>query len=164
MFFVAIGTIVGCSLQVPVAPSYVDLHGQINQPITKSPLLMSCYANHMTQLSCTNWSVQAPQPTGGCEVDGKRSAVAMLTAVGIPHFSYVSEGFTPGLMVERVLLKSPRLLRSPSKSVPDPQQTRFFADTSQNNNAQPADTGELILLSFFLFFVQLMLRAYRKFN
>jgi len=122
---------------VPVTPSYVDLHGQINKPITKSPLLMSCYANHMTQLACSNWSVQAPQPatrsTG-------RSAVTVLTAVGIPHFSYVTEGFTPGLMVERVFPKSPRLLSSSSKTVQDPKQKRFFVDTSQNNNLQ-TDAG-----------------------
>ena len=137
---------------MPVAPSYVDLHGQINKPITKSPLLMSCYANHMTQLACSNWSVQAPQPASRCEADGGRAAIAMLTAVGIPHFSYVSEGFTPGLMVERVLPKSPRLLRSPSTAVPDPKQPKFFADTSQNNNTQ-ADTGEFILSLFLSLFV-----------
>jgi len=129
------------SVQVPVAPCYVDLHGQINKPITKSPLLMSCYANHMTQLACSNWSVRAPQPASRCAADRGRSAVAMLTAVGIPHFSYVSEGFTPGLMVERLLQKSPRLLRSPTRT--DPKQKRFFADTSQNNNLQ-TDGGELL--------------------
>jgi len=128
---------------VPVAPCYVDLHGQINKPITKSPLLMSCYANHMTQLACSNWSVRAPQPASRCAANGGKSAVTMLTAVGIPHFSYVSEGFTPGLMVERVIPKSPQLQHSSSKTVHDPKQKRFFADMSQNNNSQ-TDAGELI--------------------
>ena len=42
--------------------NYVDLHGQINQPITRSPLLMSCYISHMTQLNCTHWSSPPPLP------------------------------------------------------------------------------------------------------
>ena len=130
---------------MPVAPSYVDLHGQINQPITKSPLLMSCYANHMTQLACSNWSVRAPPPTS---TRSAGSAVTMLTAVGIPHFSYVSEGFTPGLMVERLFPKSPLLPRGLSKPVHDPKQKRFFADVPQNNNAQ-TDTGWLVYLFMF---------------
>jgi len=122
---------------VPVAPCYVDLHGQINQPITKSPLLMSCYANHMTQLACSNWSAQAPQPDAS-----RKTPVTMLTAVGIPHFSYISEGFTPSLMIERLVPKSPHL-RGPWRMVDDPKQKRFFADLPQNNSSK-TDAGELI--------------------
>ena len=130
-------------LQVPVAPSYVDLHGQINQPITKSPLLMSCYANHMTQLACSNWSVRAPQPASGhAAASDSRSAATVLTAVGIPYFSYVNEGFTPGLMVERIIPKSPSLLRDPSRTVRDSKQKKVADFMPQNNNAQ-TDTGEL---------------------
>jgi len=147
----------GCLwVQVPLAPSVVDLHGQINRPITKSPLLMSCYANHMTQLSCSNWSVRAPQPVTRCTAASRKSAVTILTAVGIPHFSYVSEGFTPGLMVERLVPKSPPLLRGPSKTVHGPNQKRFFADDAQSNNSQ-TDAGELILMSdsiiLFIFYL-----------
>ena len=126
---------------MPQAPCYVDLHGQINQPITKSPLLMSCYANYMTQLACTNWSVRAPQPVDTGAVNSGGSAVTMLTAVGIPHFSYISEGFTPGLMVERPIPKSPLLPRGLSRTVHDPKQKKFFADTQQNNNSQ-TDAGK----------------------
>ena len=127
-------------VKVPTGPSYVDLHGQINQPITKSPLLMSCYANHMTQLACSNWSVPAPQPVA----NSAPSAVTMLTAVGIPHFSYVSEGFTPSLMVERLMPKSPRLLRSLYRTTHDANIKRFFADIPQNVNSQ-TDAGKLYM-------------------
>ena len=42
--------------EVPqAAPAFVDLHGQTNQPITKSRLLMACYQQHMTQLGCKRW-------------------------------------------------------------------------------------------------------------
>jgi len=128
-------------VQVPSAPCYVDLHGQINRPITKSPLLMSCYANHMTQLSCSNWSVRAPSPTGPYATNSGRPAVTTLTAVGIPYFSYVSEGFTPGLMVERLLTKSPLLQRS--RAAHDPRQKRAFAEMSQNNGSQ-TDAGKFV--------------------
>jgi len=74
----------------------------------------------------------------------------MLTAVGIPHFSYVTEGFTPGLMVERLLPKSPTVVHGPSRPVHDPNQKKFFADEAQNNNSQ-ADAGEVILLSYSFF-------------
>lgn len=130
-------------MQVPSAPCYVDLHGQINRPITKSPLLMSCYANHMTQLACSNWSVRAPSPTGAYASNSGRSAVTTLTAVGIPYFSYVSEGFTPGLMVERLLTKSPLLQRGHSKAAHDPRPKRAFAETSQNNDSQ-TDAGKFV--------------------
>jgi len=142
----------GLWLQVPLAPSVVDLHGQINQPITKSPLLMSCYANYMTQLSCSNWSVRVPQPGSRCTAGSGKSAISLLTAVGIPHFSYVTEGFTPGLMVERPIPKSPPPVRGPSRTVHDPNQERFFADDVQNNNSQ-TDAGQLSLISHGSIFV-----------
>jgi len=130
-------------MQVPVAPCYVDLHGQINQPITKSPLLMSCYANHMTQLACSNWLVPAPKPGTKPAASSARPEVTVLTAVGIPHFSYINEGFTPGLMVDRTIPKSPPLLHGPSRVMHDLKQKKFFADISQNNS--DTDAGEITL-------------------
>jgi len=103
----------------------------------------------MTQLSCSNWSVQAPQPGSRCTAGSGKAAVTILTAVGIPHFSYVGEGFTPGLMVERLVPKSPPLVHGPSRTVRDPYQKKFFADDAQSNNSQ-TDAGELILVFFFL--------------
>ena len=44
------------------AANYVDLHGQINQPITQSPLLMSCYSSHLTHLQCQQWNSVPPFP------------------------------------------------------------------------------------------------------
>jgi len=94
----------------------------------------------MTQLACRNWSVQAPAPEGTCAAN---SAVTMLTAVGIPHFSYVSEGFTPSLMVERLIPKSQLLLRGLSKPAHDSKRKRVFADMPQNSDSQ-TDTGVFI--------------------
>ena len=33
---------------------------QINKPITESPLLMSSYISHLTQLRCSNWNSNLP--------------------------------------------------------------------------------------------------------
>ena len=38
----------------------VNLHMQINKPITESPLLMSSYISHLTQLRCSNWNANFP--------------------------------------------------------------------------------------------------------
>lgn len=103
----------------------VDLHGQMNQPITKSHLLMSCYATHMTKLRCSHWSAQGPQSHGGSPdkpqgpppplraAAGGRSSSSYLarqTSLSsdptqslswIPQFEYTDEGFTPSLMVNK---------------------------------------------------------------
>ena len=34
----------------------VNLHMQVNKPITDSPLLMSSYISHLTQLRCAHWT------------------------------------------------------------------------------------------------------------
>ena len=38
----------------------VNLHMQVNKPITESPLLMSSYISHLTQLRCSNWASNLP--------------------------------------------------------------------------------------------------------
>ena len=38
----------------------VDLHMQVDKPITESPLLMSSYISHLTQLRCSNWNAYVP--------------------------------------------------------------------------------------------------------
>lgn len=41
----------------------VNLHMQVNKPIIDSPLLMSSYVSHLSQVKCTNWS-QTSLPPG----------------------------------------------------------------------------------------------------
>ncbi|XP_069163724.1 bridge-like lipid transfer protein family member 1 isoform X17 [Procambarus clarkii] len=69
----------------------VDLHMQLNKPITDSPLLMSSYINHMTQLRCLNWD--APNPSF-------QSNTNQSTEFHTPVFEKISEGFTAIRMVE----------------------------------------------------------------
>ncbi|CAB0018125.1 unnamed protein product [Nesidiocoris tenuis] len=41
----------------------VNLHMQVNKPIVDSPLLMSSYVNHLSQVTCLNWAYSS-FPTG----------------------------------------------------------------------------------------------------
>lgn len=119
--------------QIPFAVNYIDLHGQINQPITKSPLLMSCYLNHMTKLHCSSWSLPVRQPNGS-NVSPNRDSIRTGTGAPppmlqsnmmcIPEFSYVHEGFTTNLMVGK------RLPRSPST----PSSNSSASGTTSKNN------------------------------
>lgn len=102
--------------QVPFAVNFVDLHGQINQPITKSPLLMSCYMSHMTRLHCSGWSVpvgpyhgNGASPSNSNHADSGQNGYRAVqnNLMGIPEFSYLTEGFTTKLMVSKHLPGSP---------------------------------------------------------
>ncbi len=129
------------------ANDYIDLHGQINQPITKSPLLMSCYLNHMTQLHCSHWTSPAPLP----HLQGKVSVSQNPSAAGlhshqssplitdtsgspawIPRFVYFSEGFTPNLMVNKQRPPSPPGLTTPTPKTASSDRTRKFFPSQED--------------------------------
>ncbi|CAL4221071.1 unnamed protein product, partial [Meganyctiphanes norvegica] len=68
----------------------VDLHMQLNKPIMESPLLMSSYINHMTQLRCLNWESSGPTFNScNCVCDNFT-----------PTYEKISEGFTAIRMME----------------------------------------------------------------
>lgn len=90
--------------------SMVDLHGQVNKPITQSPILMSCYSGHLTQYECKDWS--SPQPIQGSgEIKHDQSAYSLSSACHslqyihspacLPHFKRLRQGFSPGLMTAK---------------------------------------------------------------
>ncbi len=110
----------------------VDLHGQINQPITRSPLLMSCYINHMTQLQCSHWSSPPPllhlvSKSEQLHADQSVSSIhtklspSVISDHGpstawIPHFAYRHEGFGPTMMANKREPRTPPSLSSPSSA------------------------------------------------
>lgn len=111
----------------------MDLHGQINQPITKSPLLMSCYANHMTQLQCTNWSLAAPVAAAD------RMPPAATGAAWIPRFVYIGKGFGPELMTDRSRSKLPPGWCSASPaSVSESNKKQFSGDSTKSGSSTDA--------------------------
>ncbi|XP_036364401.1 transmembrane protein KIAA1109 homolog isoform X4 [Octopus sinensis] len=98
--------------------SMVDLHGQMNQPITKSPVLMSCYLNHLTHMHCTDWAAPSPFATThtksasfkGLKQDTSFFSHSSLTYAPcrfypkqswVPHFSKVKQGFSVSMMKPR---------------------------------------------------------------
>ncbi|KAJ9593935.1 hypothetical protein L9F63_014649, partial [Diploptera punctata] len=78
----------------------VNLHMQVNKPIIDSPLLMSSYVNHLSQVSCNNWT-QSSLPSG---CDAFTVPLFQRTEEGgryTPRFETLTEGFTSLKMVTR---------------------------------------------------------------
>ncbi|OAD56139.1 hypothetical protein WN48_04013 [Eufriesea mexicana] len=84
----------------------VNLHMQVNKPIVDSPLLMSSYVSHLTQIRCLNWS-QSSIPAGNAAFTTplfQRTEDGRLVYVGgryVPKFETVTEGFTSLKMITR---------------------------------------------------------------
>ncbi|XP_076753670.1 transmembrane protein KIAA1109 homolog tweek isoform X3 [Xylocopa sonorina] len=84
----------------------VNLHMQVNKPIVDSPLLMSSYVSHLTQVRCSNWS-HSSIPAGGAAFTTplfQRTEDGRLVYVGgryVPKFETVTEGFTSLKMITR---------------------------------------------------------------
>ncbi|EZA51340.1 hypothetical protein X777_10025 [Ooceraea biroi] len=84
----------------------VNLHMQVNKPIVDSPLLMSSYVSHLTQVRCSNWN-QSSLPSGGDAFTTsmfQRAEDGRLIYTGgryVPKLDTVTEGFTSLKMVTR---------------------------------------------------------------
>ncbi|XP_061939071.1 bridge-like lipid transfer protein family member 1 isoform X15 [Apis cerana] len=84
----------------------VNLHMQVNKPIVDSPLLMSSYVSHLSQIRCSNWS-QSSIPAGSAAFTTslfQRTEDNRLVYVGgryVPKFETVTEGFTSLKMITR---------------------------------------------------------------
>ncbi|XP_065331514.1 bridge-like lipid transfer protein family member 1 isoform X1 [Cloeon dipterum] len=84
----------------------VNLHMQVNKPIIESPLLMSSYINHLSQMRCHRWT-QSSLPLG-CDAYTtplfERTEDGKLTYIGgkyVPKFEMITEGFTTLKMLSR---------------------------------------------------------------
>ncbi|BES96456.1 Fragile site-associated protein C-terminus [Nesidiocoris tenuis] len=84
----------------------VNLHMQVNKPIVDSPLLMSSYVNHLSQVTCLNWAYSS-FPTGSDAFTVplfQKTDDGRLVYVGSkfsPRFERMTEGFTSLKMVNR---------------------------------------------------------------
>ena len=97
----------------PHVADYVNLHNQISQPITRSPILISSYVGHMTQLRCAHWMAVAPVPhllSNTSNHSDKRFLSSASTVVPpsaqntsslTPRFVVVQPGFTSVKMTAR---------------------------------------------------------------
>ena len=101
---------------LPPNLNMVDLHGQIDQQITKSPLLMSCYSSHMSQFDCSDWQAPPPLPHNltvpmtTLQQDPSISftsqtstgmAETPLSPAWTPRFKCRRRGFSAGLMISK---------------------------------------------------------------
>ncbi|XP_062586140.1 bridge-like lipid transfer protein family member 1 isoform X2 [Saccostrea cucullata] len=117
--------------------SMVDLHGQVNKPITESPILMNCYSGHLTQYDCKDWS--APQPIHGSgEMKHNHSAYSLSSVsqsqqyihspACLPHFRRIRQGFSTGLMTTK------------EKSIPDAPDPWTTTDGNVPNGVMAEET------------------------
>ncbi|XP_054723573.1 bridge-like lipid transfer protein family member 1, partial [Uloborus diversus] len=85
----------------------VDLHNQMDKPIIESPLLMSCYMAHLTQLQCKNWFQRPPLPHLMHPLEAyhsgsfKEFTFHKAHSVWKPKFLPLTEGFTSIHMVDK---------------------------------------------------------------
>ncbi|XP_034943286.1 transmembrane protein KIAA1109 homolog isoform X1 [Chelonus insularis] len=84
----------------------VNLHMQVNKPIVDSPLLMSNYVNHLTQVRCPNWSQSSLSSASDAFTTPmfRRTEDERLVYIGgrfTPKFDVITEGFTSLKMVTR---------------------------------------------------------------
>ncbi|XP_014242068.1 uncharacterized protein KIAA1109 isoform X2 [Cimex lectularius] len=84
----------------------VNLHMQVNKPIVDSPLLMSSYVNHLSQVTCLNWAL-CSFPNGSDVFTVplfQKTDDGRLVYVGsrfTPRFEHLTEGFTSLKMINR---------------------------------------------------------------
>ncbi|XP_060850802.1 bridge-like lipid transfer protein family member 1 isoform X1 [Rhopalosiphum padi] len=84
----------------------INLHMHINKPIVDSPLLLTTYTNHLSQISCGNWS-QTSLPAGSDAFTVpiyQHTIDDRLVFIGsryLPKFETTAEGFTSLKMVPR---------------------------------------------------------------
>ncbi|XP_076117611.1 bridge-like lipid transfer protein family member 1 isoform X3 [Mytilus galloprovincialis] len=89
----------------------VDLHGQVQKPISESPVLMSCYSSHLTHYQCNDWSQASPEMSYNKTNIADQSTYS-LSSVGqsvqyvhspacVPRFVKTRQGFSPSLMKTR---------------------------------------------------------------
>ncbi|KAH9519850.1 hypothetical protein Btru_071066, partial [Bulinus truncatus] len=92
----------------------INLHSHMNLPITQSPLLLSCYSQHLSHYVCQDWSSSAPwNAVYTSRLHGLNSVQSeySLSSAGhsvysagmawTPHFVKVRDGFSVNVMKPR---------------------------------------------------------------
>lgn len=82
--------------------SMVNLHSQVQNAITKSPVLLPCYSSHMTLLNCSNWMSPVPFPAPYHSLATEPSYMSISSASQSlclgkshscrPHFTKIKQG------------------------------------------------------------------------
>ncbi|KAJ8666820.1 hypothetical protein QAD02_008482 [Eretmocerus hayati] len=126
----------------------VNLHMQLNKPIVDSPLLMSSYVSHLTQVRCNNW-LTSSLPSGGDAFTTplfQRTESGRLVYIGgryIPKYEVMTEGFTSLKMISRndQSPKAPNSSRTPTHPYVWDSSTLIQSD---GGDCEPNDEEELL--------------------
>ncbi|GAB6024106.1 hypothetical protein CHUAL_008817 [Chamberlinius hualienensis] len=80
----------------------VDLHVQLDKPITESPLLMAAYNSHTTRLQCFNW-YKSPTLYNNSPRDSDliNNCSTFYVTDYIPYFEPIYEGFSAIKLIEK---------------------------------------------------------------
>ncbi|XP_021348394.1 uncharacterized protein KIAA1109-like [Mizuhopecten yessoensis] len=129
---------------IPDNVSLVDLHSQVNKPITKSPVLLACYSRHLTQMQCHDW--YQPPPSQGRGHGGQadpslyslssagQSAQYVHSLACVPHFIKLRQGFSISQMRT---LEQEDVTRGTTSTTPKDGNT-----TEEGGSARGKDTVE----------------------
>ena len=143
----------------PNVTDYVNLHNQISQPITRSPVMISSYVGHMTQLKCAHWTALAPVPhlvSNTSNTLGRRflsssstivppsgkKSVSLLT----PRFAVVQPGFTSVMMAVK---KEALFSRMPSDSADSEQDVNTESGKPTDIDDDLSEIGMSLLIIVF---------------
>ena len=155
----------------PNVTDYVNLHNQISQPITRSPVMISSYVGHMTQLKCTHWAALAPVPhlvSNTSSTLGRRflsssstivppsgkKSVSLLT----PRFAVVQPGFTSVMMAAK---KEALFSRMPSDSADSEQDVNMESGRPTDVADDLSEIGMSLLIVGIALFVCIVAIMYR---
>ena len=91
--------------------SLVNLQLQVEKPITESPLLMSSYISHLTQLRCSNWNSSVSDypeevTSGGKAIEEHKNSSTLNNSLKspidyFPMFDVIEDGFSNINMVDK---------------------------------------------------------------
>ena len=83
--------------------SLIDLHSQVNKPISESPVLLASYSRHLSQLQCHDWHVPSPDQSTKSGFKHDPSMFSLSSAgqtmqyihspACVPHFIRIKQGF-----------------------------------------------------------------------
>ncbi|XP_040563283.1 bridge-like lipid transfer protein family member 1 [Lepeophtheirus salmonis] len=93
----------------------VNLNMQLNKPITESPLLMTSYISHLTQLRCSNWT------------QGSTCTDLLQNDAWQPKFDLLEEGIGSMVMTDKTEAKYE------GESIPSPADSNNFSWDDLNN-------------------------------
>ncbi|CAG9815067.1 unnamed protein product [Phaedon cochleariae] len=123
----------------------VDLHMQVNRLIVDSPMLMTSYVTHLTQLKCTNWgnSERVDQFSQPLFEKNHEDKLVYVGGRFVPNMEKISDGITSLKMMSRSDTMGNKTPTSPYMHVWDREEVENESGTFQEEEllSSQADAG-----------------------